>query len=243
MQTYNFEDNPWFASLPPSQARALLDASHTVKLAAGKELFRQGDLVGPVSAAFFGVATGTLKLSILHSDGKEGILALVEPGNWIGEVALLDNTMCRAHTAVALEDSEVQVVNADAFGALMTHADFAAGIARLVAGRLRMAYETLAGQVLQTVRERVARRLVMLAHGGITQAASGRMNIAASQDTLAMMLGVSRPTLSKELQALAREGALSLRYGRIEILDMQRLRDAGRSALPDMILPDAPLAA
>jgi len=80
----------------------------------------------------------------------------------------------------------------------------------------------------------VARCLVMLAHGGITQAASGRLHISASQDTLAMMVGVSRPTLNKELQALARDGALTLRYGRIEILDLQQLRGAGRSAQPSM---------
>jgi len=79
----------------------------------------------------------------------------------------------------------------------------------------------------------VARLLVMLAHGGISQSASGRMHISSSQDTLAMMLGVSRPTLSKELQALARDGALGIRYGRIEILDMQRLRAAGQPATPD----------
>jgi len=86
-------------------------------------------------------ADGSLKLSVLHSDGKEGILALIEPGNWIGEVALLDNTQCRAHTATALEDCTLLAVTAEAFETLMQHADFAAAIARLVAGRLRMACE------------------------------------------------------------------------------------------------------
>jgi len=99
-----------------------------------------------------------------------------------------------------------------------------------------MAYEALAGQALQTTRERAARRLVMLSHGDITQSASGRMHIATSQDNLAMMLGVSRPTLSKELQSLAREGAIALRYGRIEIVDMQRLRAIAGPGLPDGLL-------
>ena len=232
----DFPDNPWFRSLPPAQREALLDAAQPLKLAAGQVLYRQGDMSAPATAAFFGVRSGALKLSVLHGDGKEGILAVVEPGNWIGEVALLDNTLRRAHTATALEDSELAAVSAGGFEALLDDRVFARAIAKLVAARLRMAYEALAGQALQSTRERAARRLVMLSHGDITQAASGRLNIATSQDNLAMMLGVSRPTLSKELQALARDGAISLRYGRIEILDMQRLRAIAGPARPDGLL-------
>ena len=39
-----------------------------------------------------------------------------------------------------------------------------------------------------------------------------------------MMLGISRPTLNKELQALARRGLISLRYGEIELHEAARLR-------------------
>ena len=41
-----------------------------------------------------------------------------------------------------------------------------------------------------------------------------------------MMLGISRQTLSKELQALVKLGAIRLRYGQIEIQDMALLLDA-----------------
>ena len=228
-----FSDNPWFRSLPDAQARALLDAAQAMKLGAGKALYRQGDVLGPSAAAFFGLARGSMKLSILNSDGKEGILTVIEPGNWIGEVALLDNTQRRAHNAIALEECELAAVSARAFEALMQDPDFARAVAKLVAGRLRLAYEALAGQTLQSMRQRVARRLVMLAHGDITQSTRGRMHVSTSQDNLAKMLGVSRPTLSKELQALAKAGGIALRYGQIEILDMQRLRVAGQLAESD----------
>ena len=42
-----------------------------------------------------------------------------------------------------------------------------------------------------------------------------------------MMLGVSRQTLSKELQGLAQAGAVTLGYGRIEIASVARLEAAG----------------
>ena len=66
-----------------------------------------------------------MKLSILNSDGKEGILTVIEPGNWIGEVALLDNTQRRAHNAIALQECELAAVSARAFEALMQDPDFA----------------------------------------------------------------------------------------------------------------------
>jgi CRP/FNR family cyclic AMP-dependent transcriptional regulator len=180
--------------------------------------------------AFFGVAKGLLKLSILHPDGKEAILTLAEPGNWFGEVALLD-PFPRAHTAMALEDSELLTISAKDFNTLMQRNPFAQAIARLVATRLRVAYGIMGDSALQSTRERVGKRLVLLAHGDLTQSVSERRSVNTSQDNLAMMLGVSRPTLNKELHALAKLGAITLRYGRIEINDTQLLLGKGNQLL------------
>ena len=217
-----FAENPWFGSLPKAEADALLRAGRPMKLGQGTFLYHQGDSFDEPFGAFFGVARGLIKLSILHHDGNEAIIAVVEAGNWFGEVAILD-PFPRAHTAVALEDSELLSVGADAFNALMSHNAFAQAIARLVALRLRLSYGLMADSALQSTRERVRRRLVLLAHGDVTQLRSGRSTITTSQDNLAMMLGISRPTLNKELQALAKLGAITLRYGRIEIRDMELL--------------------
>lgn len=217
-----FTENPWFATLPTTVADALLGAAQVVRVRAGEALFRQGAPVDEPIGAFFGVVSGLLKVSILHSSGNEAILAVIEPGNWFGEVSLLA-PLPRPHTAVALEDTELLAVSADRFAQLMLDNAFAQAIARLVAGRLRMAYGLLSDSALQSTRERIGRRLFMLAHGDVTQSRSGRSIITTSQNNLAMMLGISRPTLNKELQALAKRGAITLRYGRIEIRDMQLL--------------------
>jgi CRP-like cAMP-binding protein len=75
----------------------------------------------------------------------------------------------------------------------------------------------------------VARRIASLAHGDVSQSAEGRASISTSQDALAMMLGISRQTLSKELQALVKLGAIRLRYGHIEIQDMALLLGASEA--------------
>jgi CRP-like cAMP-binding protein len=220
-----FADNPWFASLLADDAQALLAAATPLRLPAGQAAFLQGDeLEGPGARAFFGLRSGLLKLQILSPEGRETILSLVEPGNWIGEVSALEGTP-RAYAAVALEDSELLAVTAQAFDRLMDRAGFARAMARLTAQRLRLCYGLLVDVALQPMQMRVARRLLLLVHGGLSQHADGRNRLGVSQDLLATMLGISRPTLNKELQALAELGLIALRYGRIEILDPPGLRE------------------
>jgi CRP-like cAMP-binding protein len=225
--TQVFAENPWLRSMPGTEAQALLDASTPVKLGSGQFVYRQGDAGSGPSGGFFGVVTGLIKLSILHPDGNEAILTIIEPGTWFGEGSLLDRRP-RAHTAVALEASQLQRVSAESFDILMQRNAFAQATARLVAGQLRMAYCLMADSGLQSTRERIGRRLAMLAHGDVTQSESARRIVSTSQDVLAMMLGISRPTLNKELQVLAKQGAITLRYGRIQINDLQLLQGEGQ---------------
>jgi CRP/FNR family cyclic AMP-dependent transcriptional regulator len=217
-----FFDNPWFATLPPALGRAMLEAGRTVRLAQGELLYLQGEPTASVRDGIWGVASGAMRLSVMHENGNEAILTIVEPGNWFGETALLED-LPRAATATAHEDSELLAVSAERFVALMRDADFAFAIARLEAQRLRAALGLLADMALHGTRARVARRLLMLAHGDLTNAGSARRIIVASQDHIAMMLGVGRTTLNTELRALARSGAITLRYGQIEVLDLELL--------------------
>lgn len=224
-----FSGNPWFSSLPQPVADALLAAAAPLRLRRGEFAYRQGESVEQTGRAFFGVAQGLLKLQILSPGGREAILAVVEPGNWVGEVAALDGT-ARTSSAVALTDTRLLVVGVSAFMALMQQTTFAQAIARLLAGRLRLAYGVLADSALLCTRERVARRLLLLAHGDVTRSATRRATVSTSQEVLAMMLGLSRPTLNKELQALAARGAIGLHYGRIDIKDVDMLRACSRDA-------------
>lgn len=220
-----FLDNPWFARLPPAQAQALLAVTRPVRLAPGELLYVQGTFSVSADDGFWGVLRGSLRLSVMHENGNEAILTIVEAGNWFGETGLLEGSG-RTATATAQEDSELLVVGAERFAALMQDAVFANAIARLEAERLRAALGLIADMALHSTRTRLARRLLMLTRGDITNAASTRNIISVSQDHIAMMLGLGRTTLNKELRALARAGAIALRYGQIEVCDLDALRAA-----------------
>jgi CRP-like cAMP-binding protein len=223
--------NPWFAGLPLADRRAVIAASERHRLAPGEMLFRQGDEVAPGSGAFYGVVSGGIKASSLREDGKEAILVVLESGNWFGELSLIDRQP-RTHDATAIGEVEVLALPRAAFDRLMLRPAFALGVCRMLAGRVRSLYGMVEDATLRSTRARVARRLLLLARGDATQARDSRAVVPVSQEALAMMLGVSRQTLSKELQGLVRAGAVNLGYGKIAIVSVDRLRDAGDVAVP-----------
>ena len=221
--------NPWFAALPLAERKALVAASERVHLAAGEMLFRQGDAVPPGQGAFYGVVRGGIKASSLRPDGKEAILVVLEAGNWFGEISLFDR-MPRTHDATAVGETEVLALPRPAFDRMMRRPAFALAVCQLLAARVRSLYGMVEDATLRSTRARVARRLLLLARGDATQAREPRPVLPVSQEQLAMMLGVSRQTLSKELQGLVRAGAIELGYGRIAIASMGRLEKLGVDA-------------
>ena len=101
---------------------------------------------------------------------------------------------------------------------------FARAMGVLLANRVRLLYSLVEDAMLRSISTRVARRLMALAHGDATEARDWRPVVPVSQEQLAMMMGVTRQTLSKELKALERDGVLVVGYGRIEIRSVAALR-------------------
>lgn len=211
--------NPWFGALRLADRQALLGAAELLRLCPGEMLFRQGDAPG----GFYGLLSGTLKISSLREDGREAIFVVLEAGNWMGEISLMDHQP-RTHDATALGPVEVLVVPQPVFTALMDEAPFARAVAAMLASRVRSLYGLVEDAALRSTRARVARRLLLLARGDVTMAADDRPVVPVSQEALAMMLGITRQTLSKELKALAALGAVELRYRRIVIASGARLK-------------------
>lgn len=214
--------NPWFGGLRLADQQALLGAAELLRLRHGEMLFRQGDAPG----GFYGLLSGRLKISSLREDGREAIFVVAEAGNWMGEISLMDGQP-RTHDATALGPVEVLVVSQAVFTALMDEAPFARAVAAMLAARVRALYGMVEDAALRSTRSRVARRLLLLARGDVTMAVDDRPVVPVSQEALAMMLGITRQTLSKELKVLAALGAVELCYRRIVIVSGARLKALG----------------
>lgn len=214
-----FQHNPWFAGLPAPEQQALLDCAEAQHLGRGAVLYRKGQ----DGAQYWGLVQGVVKISSVGADGREGILALIEAGNWFNESTLLDGEP-HPYDATVVEDARLLVVGPEDFARLMQRPVFAAAVARVLAQRLRAVFGLVEDAMLRSMRTRVARRLLALAHGDATMAAQARARVPVSQDALAMMLGITRQTLSRELKGLVADGVLALGYGRIDILSVPALQ-------------------
>jgi CRP-like cAMP-binding protein len=217
--------NPWFGALPLAERKLMLAAADLQHVRAGEMLYRKGDPVG----GFYGVVQGAIKVSTLGEDGREGILSVLESGVWFGEASLVDG-LPRPHDATAVRASEVLVISQSGFNRLMQRGAFARAIGRLLCGRLRALYGMVEDSMLRSTRTRIARRLLALVRGDATMSSDARASVNVSQEALAMMLGITRQTLSKELKVLAHAGVLSVGYGRIEIVSLPDLELCGTLA-------------
>jgi CRP-like cAMP-binding protein len=204
--------NLWFSSLPLAMQEALMRRCEPMTLHAGEYVFRRGDAPN----GFFGLKSGRLKACTLREDGKEAILAVIEAGNWFGQTSMAARHP-RLRDVVALERCNVLVVRTPAFDELMQNQAFFRAIAELQSIHMNWLYRMVEDATLHSTRARIARRLLLLASGDVTMLSQSRPDVEFSQDTLAMMLGITRQTLSLELKAMAEKGAIALRYGRIEI--------------------------
>ena len=204
---------PWFLALPVGLREQVLAATESRRLQAGEMLFRQDD----APSCWYLLLHGRIKMSTLNAAGREAILTILDSGTWFGEISLLDG-LPRTHDATALGPTELLCLHPAAFALCLADAQFAAGIATLVAGRMRLLYGIVEDAHLRTLRARVARRLLLLV--GPLPLSS---RIPVSQESLAMMLGMSRQSLSKELKFLSDHKVIRLIYRGIDILSLEKL--------------------
>jgi CRP/FNR family cyclic AMP-dependent transcriptional regulator len=210
--------NPWFGSLPQDEQEALLESCGVIHLHTGEYLFRRGDRPN----GFYGVSKGRLKASTIRENGKEAILTVIEAGNWFGQMSMVSGAP-HAHDLVALQHATVLVARPQAFDTLMNRNVFARAISQLQSMHTSWLYRLLDDSAAYPTRARIARRLLLLACGDVTMAHQDRHEVSVSQEMLAMMLGITRQTLALELKAMVAKGAITLHYGRIQILSKETL--------------------
>lgn len=212
----------WFNSLGAPFQDALLAHGRFRQLDPGQHLFAADS----ADTGLYFVLEGCISVQSRDRDGAAPVLIVLGAGHWFGELAMLD-PQARTHDAVALDACQVWHVARTAIEAwLDAHPRHWRDVARLLAGKLRVAFEVIDSELRAPMTQRVARRLRMLSQGWGWQDARPARRLVLSQDLLARMLGGSRSSVNKSLQALQEAGAIRLSYGVIEIADPAQLTAA-----------------
>ncbi|MBT9594894.1 MAG: Crp/Fnr family transcriptional regulator [Vitreoscilla sp.] len=215
----------WFAQCPAELRDALWRLARVQRLGHGEALFERGQAAEGLAC----VLEGALRIGAVQGDGRATLLAFVEPGQWFGEISLIDGRP-RTHDAVADGPTVLLHVPQAALQAwLAEHPAHWQAIAQLACGKLRMLFGVLEDIAQLPLEARLAKRLWLEAHGWARRSGPPRTLLRLPQEQLALMLGVSRQSANKALRALASRGLLSLRYGSIELNDLAALAQAARA--------------
>ena len=209
-----------FANLEPERLQPLMGKLRNRRYQRGEVVFHEDDHGDRMHI----IVEGTVKISITSEDGREKNIALFNPGECFGEMALLDGSN-RSATATAMEALETLVLMRDDFQAFLTeNPQVAADITNLLAQRLRNVNQMLVDTAFLDVPTRVAKQLLTLAAsyaGGADT--SDPPVVPLGQDELASLVGASRETVSRALTSYRRMGILTTSHRRIVINDMKGL--------------------
>jgi CRP-like cAMP-binding protein len=152
------------------------------------------------------------------------VLDFYGPGSWFGEVATLDGfpRMFDAHangSALLL-----QVTPVDLEKLLAAHPALSRALLRLEATRLRILLTAIEMYSTQTMEQRLANRLLMLAVSyGVSNSDGVKIELHLPQETLAQLIGATRQRANQILKNWEHDGILEQKYGQILLLHRARL--------------------
>ncbi len=215
-------NNRWFAALSSEHQAALLSAGRRMLLREGQLFAAQSQGVRKRRDGFGVLLEGLLKVSSTSLEGREAILSFVRPGQWFGELALLDGAG-RERDFFSVGSSSILVIEPDAMQVLLKDAELARQITKLLTSRTRALLALVEDFALRSSLSRTARRLVMLAYDDEPQTGQHRKHLEVSQDALASMLGMTRQSVASQLRQLGERGAIEQAYGRVNISSMVAL--------------------
>ncbi|EPD31254.1 hypothetical protein HMPREF9238_01021 [Gleimia europaea ACS-120-V-Col10b] len=216
---------PLFEGLDEAQQNSLRSKMGQTTLRRGEVLFEEGE---PGNRLYI-ITEGKVKLGHTSTDGRENLLAVLGPGEIIGELTLFDPGP-RSTTATAVSPvTLLHLDHADLSTILDTNPTMAKHMLRALARRLRRTNESLADLVFSDVPGRVAKALLDLADRFGTPAEDGvHVPHDLTQEELAQLVGASRETVNKSLADFVSRGWIHLEGRAVTLLDLDRLARRAR---------------
>ncbi len=180
----------------------------TLKFPKKQILFSQGD----TADAVFYVQVGKVKLTVVSPQGKEAVIAILEPGSFFGEGCLAGQLVHLA-TATAVDDASiVRIGKQSMLGLLQDDRTFSALFLAYMLDRNVRIQEDLVDQLFNSSEKRLARILLLMAHFG----KEGKPEVVIpkiSQETLAEMIGTTRSRVSFFMSRFKKMGLIHYESG------------------------------
>jgi len=203
---------PVQTTLPAFDVEAFLKAAgvspRTVRFASGAVVYAQG---GQANSVFY-VHEGAVKLSVLSSAGKEAVVAMLGPGDFLGEGCLAGQPLRMGTAKAVVQTALLRIQKRDMVKMLHQHSEFSDRfIAHMLTRNIRIE-EDLVDQLFNSSEKRLARTLLLLARYG-KEEPTPRVLPKLSQETLAEMVGTTRSRVNFFMNKFRKLGLIEYNGG------------------------------
>ncbi|MBI9085724.1 MAG: Crp/Fnr family transcriptional regulator [Desulfobacterales bacterium] len=209
---------PLFAGLPEDQLGVIAAIAVEKKLSRGETAFSEGD----PGNGFYVVASGTIKIYKVSSEGKEQILHIFGVGEPFGEVPVFSGQRFPAN-AQAIAPSRLLFFPRDRFVALVAkNPSLALNMLAVLSMRLRQFTNQIENLSLKEVPARLAAYLIYLSG---EQESPKEVSLVISKGQLASLLGTIPETLSRIFTKMTNQNLIRVRGRKIELIDRNALEE------------------
>jgi len=179
------------ATLLPFDVQAFLKSAgippRTVRFARDVVVFTQG----AQATSVFYIQDGGVKLSVLSTAGKEAVVAMLGPGDFVGEGCLAGQPLRMGTATAVVPTALLRIQKRDMIRMLHEHSEFSDRfISHMLTRNIRIE-EDLVDQLFNSSEKRLARTLLLLSRYG-KEDTTHRVLPKLSQETLAEMVGTTR---------------------------------------------------
>jgi len=226
---------PLFTALPDDELRAVERNS------LARKFERNSPIYLPIDSAesVFLLVKGRAKICHLTPEGKQSILAFIEPGEIFGELSILAEGKREEH-AEAIEPTTVVKISGDTIRGLMErYSRISLGITKLIGIRRKRIERRLKNLLFLSNRERLTHLILELMEQYGEPTKDGiRLRIRLSHQELANVIGSTRETVTVVLGELQSEGLVAVGRRKIVIQDPDGLAKAVGEQSPPPLRSD-----
>lgn len=223
-------NHPLFREFPASVIERLGSYMTRRAVRRGTTIFAKGD----PGTGLMAVLSGSVKISVPATDGRESVLNIISEGQIFGEIALLDGRP-RTADATAMTDCELMVIDRRQFVPfLRSEPDVALKFIEVLCTRLRRTSEQVEDVMYLHLPGRLAKTLLRLTDESGPRAEKRKIRI--TQREISQIIGVSRESVNKQLRAWERSKWVRLERGGIAVLNPNALADIAAEGLDAALL-------
>lgn len=207
---------PIFMHLNEDEMETIHSIAVSIEKKKGELVYIAGDKLDNLHVIF----KGRVKQYRINQNGKEQVLRILEPGDFMGEMSLFSASEIKEN-AVAQEDTILCTIKGKDFRKLLSKfPSISLKVLDVLSKRLSQAEESIERINNTSVNQRVAAYLLDLAYD------DKEITLPMNRADIASSLGTSQETLSRRLSSLEKDGIISQSGHRtIVINNIDRLKE------------------